>query len=317
MAREKKTYEFFNHELKERFFEQYTENTKKTYRAMFDKIKELEMQLNKDLCQFNSDELEALFYLLAPKTPRVANTYLSIVKKYIDFCIAEGYTNSNINFATLLQSKDVEKFISKYSLQKDYLTSEQEYRDAVFACLNAQDSAILVLAWNGIKGHELMEMRGITTKDLNKFENYVTIKRDNKNFVINLTPWEFEVLEDAMFERNYTLPETHKAGIKYLEDTEYLLKPVRNRNRRDKMISVQTINQRMDRIGEFLGKPYLSTQNVWVSGLMNRLIKESIKEKVFEQFNIKDESQKYYYGVTFFEKWLENVAKDKEIALAK
>lgn len=83
----------YNPTLKKQFIESKPKSFTVKLKALFRNSCEMETELNKDLYQFNQEELELLFELL--NLVNFVDTY-NCIKYYLDYCKEKGLIENNI-----------------------------------------------------------------------------------------------------------------------------------------------------------------------------------------------------------------------------
>lgn len=101
---------------------------KEPLRRVFTISEELESAYNKDVYDFDYDQLESLFYKLSPKSTKQGRLYFNALEEYIEWCICQAYRRSNISFLATTESKWADKFTVK-SDGIDILCQDEEKKD--------------------------------------------------------------------------------------------------------------------------------------------------------------------------------------------
>ena len=138
----------YNEEVKETFLqylideEGYTEETVHVFRFVFYKSYDVEDVLQKDMYDFNMSELKQVLLNANKSTLNSVRAFASMIKKYIDWAIRTGLTNSNINPMEMFTVSDYEECIDK---SRKLFISEEELIEIEDQLVNYQDKVILRL----------------------------------------------------------------------------------------------------------------------------------------------------------------------------
>jgi len=280
--------DLFNQKLKERFLSVYPENTKKAYRHIFKSSKVTESTLNKDVYEFNSDELHKLLSSFNNRSEGVVYVNKSILKQYLDFCIKEGYTNINY-LQGFGGSEDLKKYVDKEALKNKYITHE-DLNEMEKIIVNRQDIVIPFLIFEGIKGEDGIELSNLKVSDCNFETNELSIYVDDSlNRKIKASYQTMELIKDAIEEKVYekgNRESEEKSKAHRIIETEYVLR-VSGKESIDSKIKTTTIRDRINRIKTKYYNEYITMTNIWYSGMidMAKKIKEKKGDLLEEDYN--------------------------------
>ena len=270
----------YNEEIKESFLqylideEGYTDETVHVFRFVFYKSYDVEDILQKDMYDFNMSELKQVLLNANKSTLNSVRAFASMMKKYIDWAIRTGLTNSNINPMDMFTTKDYEECIDK---SKKLFISEDELIDIEDQLVNYQDKVILRLLFEGANGYEVSELINLKKYDVN-YEKKQLRLYDDKNgerFIVVsdrcLDIIEKAINEKVYYARNGEKESKHgKSEYPYYE-TDHIIKNVltgRTRGEADKNV----VYRRMYMIKEIFDMPYLTIKNVWRSGMIKMAV---------------------------------------------
>jgi site-specific recombinase XerD len=270
----------YNEEIKESFLqylideEGYTDETVHVFRFVFYKSYDVEDILQKDMYDFNTGELKQVLLNANKSTMNSVRAFASMMKKYIDWAIRIGLTNSNINPMDMFTTKDYEECIDK---SKKLFISEDELIDIEDQLVNYQDKVILRLLFEGANGYEVSELINLKKYDVN-YEKKQLRLYDDKNgerFIVVsdrcLDIIEKAINEKVYYARNGEKESKHgKSEYPYYE-TDHIIKNVltgRTRGEADKNV----VYRRMYMIKEIFDMPYLTIKNVWRSGMIKMAV---------------------------------------------
>lgn len=265
MAKTKR--KLYNKELKQRFLSQYRSSTADSYESVLSQCYDTEKFLNKDVCQFTHDEYASLLYNFEAKSLSSLTSKNSTIKRYIEFCIKEGYVPSRLNVAENFDRATLRQFIRKDALKYKFISSK-ELDDVIEKCINAQDAVIFQLLREGVKGEGSEELINLTINDVDEENNILTLRSDNNVREHKVSDKTIELIKEA-YKQKYYYPkngETQNEKIKqyYLPDSPYIIKMTGKK--RKGRASRQIVQRRVKFIAEWWGNPFLTPSNVWTSG---------------------------------------------------
>lgn len=309
-----KSMDMYNRDLKENFLSNYDGETRQTYSYVFIQSYRLEFQYEKDLKDFEKDELKELLKRAKKSTVRSVRSFASMIKKYIQWAIENGYKDSNLNPMSTFTRKDYEECVDKNKM----FISEQELIEIEEMLDNYQDKLIVRLPFEGIYGEEASEMLNLTVNDIDFKNRQIKVKnKKGQERVLKLQDRDrlFRILEEAINEKVYYAKSGYKEDgrgtNKYkLVDTEYVIKNT-VAPRTTQPNSILTIRKRLGIIKDITGMKYLTLTNINRSGMIRmaydlwkkrggELINEQLAE-VAEHFGINTVVNNGYEGYNYYE----------------
>jgi hypothetical protein len=283
----------YNEELKNRFLESYYKNaaTQKTYRYVLSKATATEEKKNKDLCNFNYEELDNLFYSFSTRSLQSIQQHVAIITRYIEFAIDEGYNPTKINIVDLFHTfsgVNLEKYVNKIALNKKYVDKD-ELEEIINLCFNAQDAVIFDLIPQGIKGEDCEELINLRGQDCNFETNELLLTKNNgEQRIITVSSRSMGLIQDALDQELYIKnngEETSARANNYkINKTEYVLRPA-SKDNTDKIKSFNIIS-RINRMKTIFGNPFITVTNLWVAGMimMGKELKQEKGELTKEDY---------------------------------
>lgn len=260
--------EFYNKEVKEAYMEQTKRRVPSVIR-IFKVAASMERSYQKDLYDFNRDELKGLFYLLAPTKFNSSYQNAVHVSSYIDWAIEQGY-RQKINPLLAVERDYYRQFVIK---AKQYFT-EQELEDMISQCKNPQDAVIIRLRMEGVGGEGNSEILNLKISDVDQENNVLRLVNDNgeERFLkvsdkcISLCVAAHN--QKTYLKRNGAYKKNIKAPTTKLVENDYILKTsitkVDNYQRADKFL----IHRRLSMLSEYFNQPYLTSTNIGYSGML-------------------------------------------------
>lgn len=286
-----------NYNIKNKFLSQINnDNTRYYYKDILKKIGEVELKLDKDLYDFTYGEIISLLRSFNYRTRDALNGVLSIIIKYIDFAIEDEDINATVGFNVAkfnIQSKDLEDFVDKINLKLRYVYGFEDLKRIVNGkCHNPQDAVIFCLLFEGIKGENFKEIRGLKREDVNITENkikfirtYPVFKKDkkgveiqigteDKEIEIEVSDFTMETIQDAIFQRdywtvNFAKDANSEGNPKYesrpLNETDYVLR-VSGQGKPNEPVGTPVLNRRTKQVSQFMERPSMTPTTIHYSG---------------------------------------------------
>jgi integrase len=170
--------DIYNEEVKDKFIKTYeNEQSQITLLNYFKKSESTERQLEKDLYDFDINEISKVMHNVNPLSLSVSRSAARSIAKYISWAIDNGYRSNNINPMDYLETNWYEEFIDRNV--KMYF-SEDELDDLINLLVNAQDRALVKLIFEGVKGYSSSELYNLNVNDIDWENNILNVKDDKK-----------------------------------------------------------------------------------------------------------------------------------------
>lgn len=282
----------YNPEVKQRFLKKYPHDS---YERIFLRSYIFEEALQKDLYDFNMDDIKRVLYDLNPLTVGASRSNGRIITSYIDWAIEEGYRRNNINPLKTVQSKWFDQFVDKS--RKIYIT-EEELKEIENHCVNAQDAVIVRALFEGLTISELLNLK----KDDVDYDNCILKLKDDKKGerTLKVSSECIRLIAQAArqekyYKNNGEVTENTKRPWNELIDNEYILRPNKTKTKYTDRADEYLIYRRLDVLKRTLGFPYLTSKNISNSGKLKMAKDLYLKEgelgrkqleKIAERFNL-------------------------------
>lgn len=265
----------YNEELKNKYLLTFdNEQTQDTLRYLFYKIYSTEKTLGKDLCDFNVEEIGKAIQATDPMNISAAKTKGRVISSYITWCMDNGYSKHG----GIHPMKGIEaSWYDKLAFNKKLYITDDDIKDLINNDLvNPQDWATILLAFQGVLGHDLSEMLNLTKHDINfetgelhlrddkHGERTITLSEDNRNYVLR-------ILNSAISEPEYRQkngsPES-RVPIVPLVQNDYVIRPTARRTLSADRADKHVIYRRLTVISDLFDLPYLTAKNIEKSGMI-------------------------------------------------
>ncbi len=156
--------EWFDYEVKEKYLNSVSESQKTYVMFLLKKMSAHERSVGEPLYNQTTSNIESFLYSLQPLTRQTSYKGLGYVVRYMRFAAELGVKDSNI---ILLESsfEYADKFVPQNA--RNFITKDQ-LEAIIDNCQNYQDKVIFELIFEGLKGHQLSELRFLKPSEVYK-----------------------------------------------------------------------------------------------------------------------------------------------------
>jgi hypothetical protein len=248
----------YNEEFKHTFIEDknYANTTKERVLIFFSMIENIEKELKKDLYDFNEEELTNTLILLKAPTVRGMQSYLSVMRQYLNYAISKKKSIHKKNLINLFRER--EKIVPLLTEEKMIFTKE-EIEEMIKKSENMQDGVILALLFEGVNyKNEYEELIHLTIHQIDKEKKEIKLK--NRSLKISEKTLHF--IQKAFEETTYKSTKGNIERKYELSNSPYVLKGLRKKIQ----LNHQLVHQRMLRLSNYFGHPELKATNISYSG---------------------------------------------------
>ena len=300
--------QLYNEDRKIRFAQQYPKASCRNYLLTLSKCYQSEIFNKKDVCDFIYEELDDMFYTFESTSLSSIQSQISIINKYVEWCIDHGFREKTINPVELFSDfsgRNTEKYVNPTANGEKYVTKDK-LMEIVNMCANAQDAVIFALAYSGVKGEASEEIRNLLVKDCDFENNRLKLRRNNGDTrVIEVEEWVMDLIREAIDQEEYLrgngefLSESSKSKSSALYQNDFVLRTA-GKDVNQPVAEHVTI-ARLDRIKKWYGNMFLTLNTIWVSGQIEmakqiKAEKGEVTRKDYEDINERfGHSRKYYY----------------------
>lgn len=256
-----------------------SDSVKESFKMIFKKVSPLEDRLDKDLKDFNRDELFLVLEELKGRSYNSVHTKWGITKKYLK--------HFNNPFVDTITSNDLKQFIVETEVR--YITREK-LREKVSMLESASHQALLFLLFDGVGGKGYKEICNLKFEDID-FEKgkitledrCVTVSKDTLN-LLEKTKTEDTVTKilwkndypnfDTEYKVNMNSPYVFKTRI--LKSTNNGMTPYK----------VTGLQRRLDSLTKAIGLTHANGKTLYYSGCAEKYLK--LEKKFNKQLSIQD-----------------------------
>lgn len=266
----------YNPELKEAFLSTYNKGeTRKSISYVFSYSCYLEYKYQKDLKDFEKDELNELLVKLAKgTTENNFSSRFSVVNTYIEWAIINGHKKSGSNLMPQFNKKDYEVYINK-----DRFIIEQQLIEIEESLKNYQDKVVLRLIFEGVNGTELSELLNLKKQDVdfkNKRLRLYDSVEERERF-IHVSDRCLDFIEKAHAEEIYYSKNGQNEGKRgrnklKLMKTDHIIKNALTGRTKAFANNKYTIYGRIETVQEIFELPNLTPTNLRDSGMIKMAV---------------------------------------------
>jgi integrase len=302
--------QLYNEEQKERYLHFISDNegTHATIRNIFYKAFIYEEARDRDLCNFNLEEIGKVIKRSNPYNLNTAKSTLRFISGYISFCIENGLRDNNINPLDGVSDQWVDSFVDK---TKKIHYSYTEFLELLDKIENMQDKIYLFLLFEGIQGEKFSELRNLKYEHIDKDNKTIFIEERNES--IEVSDKCIEYLELAQKETEYMsyIPKSNTFNKKELLPSDYVFKNVKSpRTKEYTQVNMVVFYNRLAAIKEYTQKDFLTPVAIMQSGMIWEAVKLYNKEHALGYDQIAKIGKKYNYstitnnGYTYYNSFL-------------
>lgn len=261
-------FDFYNRELKEKFLEQYNEETARTYAYSLARSRFEEELFGKDLYNFNLEQISKILPKFKACNLNGVKKHALIIDLYMTWAAENGYRNSNIS---VLKGMDNE-FYERFVMNKKMFINEDELKEYEDTLVNYQDKLTLRLPYEGLTGYKMSLMRNLNIKCFTDKPNVIRSKDDRKGErEIEVSDRCIEFIKKGIAEDIYFAKNGESEGyIKELPLTrnDYVIRINAKKNKENSEIDTHNLHRRLKAIKEGIDLPAITFKSLERSGMI-------------------------------------------------
>lgn len=279
---EKKLY---NRERKERYLknrEKTSADVPQIIKSLFHKTYGLENVYGKDVCDFNTEQVDDLMYYVGLGTYSSISFLYYCMIDYVDWCISEGLVKDGMNHFRDIDFNSLQKYINKKITDSKILTREQ-LLSQIELLNNPRDKVFLLSCFEFGVGREYVDFLEMEMKDIDRENHILHLKTRNveiSNEWISIATEASETYEIVTNIHDFSNPLVRKIE---LEHTNKIYKNTVNVKGSSSTDDKMFIQKRMARVFVSIKKtlglnPAVKAQSIINSGRIH-YIKTKAKER--------------------------------------
>lgn len=269
----------YNSQRKRDFLNEVYSNpsTRKTNELYLTKLCFFEKLMEKDVCDFDKEELIDLLKNLYSESENSLNVIFAVICTYNDWCIYNRYSKSKFPNYKCITKEDKRNCVYK----RKFFTRDEMYAmcDKLY---NYGDKGIIVSLFENIRGRPILknsfeEIRNLKKTHLIPEANVVIATRDNDtDRLVKIHPKSMEILVKASQEEEYFKENGQAKGTfatRPYRDTDYIFRTIENGSfsiDNDDRINVGSIENKFRNIRRYLNLESLNATILFDSGLLEK-----------------------------------------------
>ena len=143
----------YNEERKKEYLRHVVEDlgqTPQSAKALFNKTKDYEDLLNKDLCDFTFSEIDKLLSTFAASSINALRKNISVLRKYADWCCSCNISIDNINHydEINMEIESLQKYLNK---ERAVCPSREQVLKDISKIRNYSDKFLILALFEGVR----------------------------------------------------------------------------------------------------------------------------------------------------------------------
>lgn len=240
----------------------------------FLKTESFETELNKDLCDFNAEEIINCLKAVSFASLDSVIVFKSTLSLYTDWCMQKHMIKDNQNHFIELTRQNLQDCVNVLVVNKQYIPREMvlEWGSKL---PNVTDLFILLCLYEGIRGKGFEEILMAKISDFDEAKNiYHAPTRD-----IKVTPYLIRIAKEANKEKEYTSISSERIRNYILRSEDLIVKSLANQAEYDDPIHKRVrMTMRLARIFDYLGVLQWMNANALVMSGVISMIKTRSKQ---------------------------------------
>ncbi|MCP1494567.1 integrase [Peribacillus frigoritolerans] len=278
---------FYNDKFKSDFIKYQKDSYERLSRSVFAVSQFMEEELEKDLYDFNLSELSELMSRLGSTSVNSSRDRYYTIFNYINRY--KNFRTDKSNPFLLVEPNWHKQFVDK--TKSTYFTEEELNELIIDKCVNAQDSVIFRLLFEGVWGKpEYKEILNLKNNDIDWENNELSLNDGKGERKLKVSEKCMSLLKRAIDEKVYYFKNGNAIGYRkkdFLVSSNYVVKGIDPgaRNKRDR--DSRLIIRRLDSIiKDVLKYPNVDAFSLRLSGMLKTAVDISIDNNIpVKEFN--------------------------------
>lgn len=239
----------------------------------FLKTEPFETELDKDLCDFNAEEIVNLLKAISFPSFDSVIVFNSTLNLYTDWCMQKHMIKDNQNHFIELTRQNLADCVNALVVEMQYVSRETVIEWGT-KLPNIADAFIILALYEGIRGKSFDEILKARLSDFDVENNiYHAPTRD-----IKITPYLIKLAQETEKEKIYTSISSERIRQYNLIDDDFIIKSIENAKYEDGFHKQVRMTMRIARIFDYLGVlQWMNANALVMSGVINMIKTESSK----------------------------------------
>lgn len=291
-------------EVKQEFLSKKPSQTAESDAFVLRSADQYESLTGKSIYNLSYEELREMIAMqFKNSSPKVVTKNVSVLKKYIDFCIGKNLVEHGENRLDVFVASNALKFVNRQALLNKYISPEKlkEYQNILY---NEQDKLLLQLPYVGVWGKGLEEIINLTLNDIDEKNKMITLStNDGKHRRLEVDLYTIGLIEDVYKQETYVenngeittnIRRSEPRKLKVNQVEKYIFR-VPGQHKYE-VFTKNLLNSRMKRIQKWVDNPYLSFISLRDSGMLTIASKICTEKDIVTKEDYIRISEKFNYG---------------------
>lgn len=223
MKEELKQKEIYNSDIKFQYINEKNKSEPIAYlMRLFNKSMTYETQLDKDISNFNHDEILNFYKGMNSSSINTLIAFNSYLSAYTIWAINKKYVKDNQNHFLEININEMKDSLNQENFEQKYVTKDQIY-NWCFNLQNSRDRFIILSLFEGLKGKDYCEITSLKKSDIDFNEKTAQLCTGRQ---VKISDYFIDVANDAIKSDNYYFvnADSKKGNSIPLHDFGYIIK---------------------------------------------------------------------------------------------
>lgn len=265
--------EYFNKEVKEWYLSEvkstFKQATMKSIESLFRKTAPYEFELNKDICNFTTENIYTMMKRFNSASVNSLDKYTKLLGLYVQWCNQHNMVIDAQNHFLEIKEEQLALCTNIIKKQRKVLTRQQILELATR--LQAMDAMVLLAFFEGFEGYQFSEIRNLRYRDFNDDGYIYYLETKRKKYSAELKEYARQSMVAGYYSKSnwkgkakvYPVFSNYDDGCyKITEGSEW--------DANDFMLRKRIYTQ-ISEIANQLNMPYINMSDIKMSGLFEQL----------------------------------------------
>jgi hypothetical protein len=264
---------YYGEDTKNTFFldMEHKQGTIKIYNRLFKVSRVIEEELDKDLYDFNREDIRRLGFMYMPKTEASSLSNISYISNYIDWAISKKLRRG-VN-PLLTCSTEWKRQFANVSTKRFW--TDREIDKVIEGQENPSDGCIISLLFNGVRGNGNAEILNLHKNSIDVFNNQLHLEdEDGSRRTITVSEKCIKLCLQSLAATDYVKMNGNasrdiKSPIAKISDSLYVVRNALTRTVFTEEADKSIIHRRLSKIASEIGESGFIPLNLSKSGMLS------------------------------------------------
>lgn len=270
----------YNQDIKERFIDTMTSTMKPNCITVFKAVKPIEELLNKDIYNFEKEDIDLLYSYLNKKSVNALMMINNIIKRYMEWAVTQDIIKDYDHYVDGLKQLSLSRFCSAAIERQTIIDREtiinwtKQLRDKM-DYYNPRDSFLMLAPFEGINGYLMSDVINIQWKDFSKKEDqYYAVIR---NRTIEISKELYEIAKESRFTNKYCGGVNRHGTLTYypLEENDNIVRLTQSK--KSKTFTYLNARNHVIKVLKMVDADHITIKNIENNGIIY-MVKKKIEE---------------------------------------